>query len=130
MNATKKFAISLIFLIAASILSITGLANNKKPSGDINPPGADLVLYGKINCPYCDNVKRYLDENNISEKLAIAQKEVSQNETNKNEFVAKAQICGLDQTKLVVPMLWDAKNSKCYTGDKAIIDFVGRQTGK
>jgi glutathionyl-hydroquinone reductase len=59
--------------------------------------------------------------------LKIAQKEAWDNAANQNEYVEKAKICGIYEGQIIVPMLWDAKNSKCLVGAEPIIEFVRQQ---
>ena len=128
MNATKKLAAAIILLIAASAFSITALVKERKITATGTIKTADFVLYYGSTCPHCKIVEDYIQKNNLESKLSLAQKEVYQNQDNQKEMAQKAQICGLDLKNLGVPMLWDAKNSKCYEGDQPIIDFLNQQT--
>jgi len=123
MNATKKLAAAIIFLVAASAFTLPALIKNENSNGGQNQ-NAVLVLYYGITCPHCKIVEQYIKDNGLSEKLDIAKKEVYQNQTNQEEFVKIAGICGLDKNNLVVPMLWDSKTQKCYQGKELIIDFL------
>ncbi len=122
MNNTKKLAISTILLAAASLFSIGNLAN-RQPAADNNDgnnKNNKIILYYGSACPHCKIVEEYLARN----KIAIAQKEVYQNQENKNDLLKIAKICGIGPNELGVPLLWEAAESKCYSGDQAIIDFL------
>jgi glutaredoxin len=122
MNATKKLAISLILLIAASIFTFGALYDKKTPAE--NPQTGNLVFYYGSTCPHCKTVEDYLKQNDPENKLDIAQKEAWDNQANADEYVEKATACGIFDGKITVPMLWDGNNSKCYIGDQPIIDFI------
>jgi glutaredoxin len=129
MNATKKLAAAALLLIAASAFSITELAKIRiasvPTSSDQN---AGLTLYFGSACPHCKIVEEYLAKNDPENKLSVVQKEVWNNQTNANEYIEKTKICEIFDGNLSVPVLWDAKNQNCYSGDQPIINFLKQQT--
>lgn len=127
MNATKKLALSLALLVAASVFTIVSLAKERKPAAG-NGQNAGLILYYRTGCPHCVVVENYIQQNDLAQKLGIAEKEVGADIANQDEFFANARICGLDLANLGVPTLFDPKTSKCYEGDQPIIDFL-KQAG-
>jgi glutaredoxin len=131
MNATKKLAAASLLFIAASIFTVGELAKERKTHVPVNG-GQDtaLVLYYGDGCPHCKLVENYVAQNNLQAKLSLSEKEVWKNQANQNELIEKATICKLDLNSLGVPILWDAKESKCYEGDQPIIDFLKTQTGQ
>jgi glutaredoxin-related protein len=126
MNATKKLAAALLLFTATSIFTIGALLKEKNtiPANSQNP---DFILYYGNSCPHCKIVEEYIKKNDLSSKLKIAQKEVSQNQGNQKEFIEIAKTCKLDVNNLVVPTILDAKNSQCYIGDQPIINFLNQQ---
>jgi len=130
MNATKKLAGALLFLVSASILSIGALIKERKASIADNGQKADLVLYYGDSCPHCKIVEEYIKNNDPSGKIIINRKEVWSSQDNQKDFLEKATACGLDLNNLGVPMLYDAVNSKCYEGDQTIIDFLDAKLPK
>ena len=128
MTAAKKLVAAVLLVAATSIFSITALLK-ERVSPAVNSQNSELVLYYGNTCPHCKVVEDYIAANNIGKKLEISQKEVFQDKANREEFTAKARICKLDMENLGVPMLWDAKNSKCYEGDQPIIDFLKQKSG-
>lgn len=125
MNASKKLFVAAALLLAASMFSIGALVKEKPAAAPENGAGRFILYYGST-CPHCKIVENYLQKNDPENKLDIRQKEVSQNQENRDEFVAKAKDCALNVSQLGVPMLWDADSQKCYVGDQPIIDFLGR----
>lgn len=128
MTAAKKLVAAVLLVAATSIFSITALLK-ERVSPAVNSQNSELVLYYGNTCPHCKVVEDYIAANNIGKKLEISQKEVFQDKANREEFTAKARICKLDMENLGVPMLWDAKNAKCYEGDQPIIDFLKQKSG-
>lgn len=125
MNPTKKLAAAILFLVAASVFSITELSRGRFSIASCDPRNpANYILYYGNGCPHCKIVEEYIIANNLQEKAGICGKEVWNNQSDQNEFVEKARLCNLDINNLGVPVLWDAKNQKCYEGDQMITDFL------
>ncbi len=124
MNATKKFAAAIILLIAASAFTIPELLKGRDNPAGKTANKSSLVLYYGNTCPHCKVVEEYISQNGLEGKLDISQKEVYQNQNNNNELIERAKTCGINLNGLGVPLLWDGADSKCYEGDKAIIDFL------
>lgn len=88
-------------------------------------PGAltdgGLILYSRFDCPHCVNVKKYIDDNKITEKIKITEKEIHDAD-NAAAFFKQAGQCGIPEAEMGVPLLTDG--SKCYTGDASIIEYL------
>ncbi|HNW55768.1 MAG TPA: hypothetical protein PKN62_01690 [bacterium] len=84
-----------------------------------------LILYYGETCPHCKIVEKYIADNKIDQKLAIAQKEVYNNTANSQELLTRAKSCQLDTATVGVPFLWTG--SDCLIGDQPIIDFLNKQ---
>lgn len=113
-----KKIIFIFFFFCLLGLTITGC-------GQVNNGGgtdAGLILYSSEDCPHCAKVEEFMAENKITEKLSIAQKEVSKNQQNAMELLGKAQQCGLPSNNVGVPFLWN--NGECLLGDQDIINFL------
>lgn len=82
------------------------------------------VLYVGANCPHCQEVKDWLDQNSqVKEKSGLVEKEVSYNKTNSQDMADKAKECQLDASQgLFVPMLYD--QGWCLVGDEPIINYL------
>ncbi|MCU0652830.1 MAG: hypothetical protein MUD10_01050 [Candidatus Pacebacteria bacterium] len=128
MNATKKLAISLIILIAASAFTFNALYDEKRPSG--NSQNETLVFYYGSTCPHCKVVEDDLAHNDPSTTLQITQKEAWSDQANANDYINKAKTCMIYEGQITVPMLWDANSQKCFVGDQPIIDFIKPLLGK
>jgi len=124
MNTTKKLTVAAILLAAASAFLMMELPKIKNAKTNGGNTAARIILYYGRSCPDCKIVENYIAENDLAKKLRIEQKEISSNRTNRDEFILTAQNCGLGSDNLGVPMLWNGKTKKCYSGDKTIIDFL------
>ncbi len=89
------------------------------------PYTGNPVLYTRYDCPHCKNVEKYITDNKIEEKIKLEQKEIHQT-ANADDFTKKAKACGLLETEMGVPMLYDG--TRCYLGDQDIINYLIEKT--
>lgn len=89
----------------------------------------DLIFYWGDGCPHCENVEKWMKENNVDQKLKIAQKEVYKNTENRQELIDSVnKYCPeLNQNGVGVPVGFDPVNNKCIQGDTPIIDFLSQK---
>ena len=87
----------------------------------------NLVFYWGIGCPHCENVEKWITENNATQKLKINFKEVYYNKDNQTGLynIAK-EFCPeiIENGGIGVPTGFDPINKKCIQGDTPIIDFL------
>ncbi len=125
---SKKKAILATFVFFAVFFFTTATINHEKrksaPSDDVIVADSPIVFYYGYNCPHCEIVEKYLDENDIASKVGFSKKEVYKNKANAAEAIEKAAQCGIGADKLGVPFLWDGES--CHIGDRDIIDFFKR----
>jgi glutaredoxin len=138
MKLDKKILLpTLLFVLVFSFASWTIGAQKAKEEEaklDIIRTDTPIVFYYGKTCPHCKLVEKYIDENQIREKVKFSQKEVYGNKDNAREAVGRAEQCGIAAKDLGVPFLWDGE--KCYVGDEQIIAFfkakaqeAGQNTG-
>jgi len=87
----------------------------------------DLVFYWGIGCPHCENVEKWITENNATQKLKINFKEVYYNKDNQTDLYNTAkEFCPeiIENGGIGVPTGFDPINKKCIQGDTPIIDFL------
>jgi glutaredoxin len=119
-SALSAIIILLVLVVVVSIfISKRQTGTEQKTSSDNGP-----ILFYSLSCPHCQNVEKYIQENNIKNKYSFSQLEVSANKQNREILGAKAKICGLDTQSLGVPFLWTGE--KCLLGDTDIIDFFSK----
>ncbi len=90
------------------------------------PPG--ILLFESADCDNCAKVEAYIKNNNVDKKVAFTRFDVADDITVRNILSDKAQICGLDQSQLGVPFLWDG--SHCILGYVDVIQFFRKEMAK
>lgn len=87
---------------------------------------ADLVLYWGKGCPHCENVKKYIRENNLDDKLKIAYREVYYDNGNQTKLEETVKLCPeVDISQGIgVPLSFDPKEKKCILGDTPVIEWL------
>jgi glutaredoxin len=120
-NKSQKI-ILVVAAIAIGGLVIWGLS---QPS-DISVPTGEIIYYYSSNCPHCTAVSRFLDENNVADKVNYAKKEVSGSQENQKEFLGAVKKCGNNPSK-AVPFLYTPDN--CYLGQDEVIIFFKEKAG-
>jgi glutaredoxin len=119
---TKKYLPSLLFLVFSMVLvgcSFGGASpkNEAKPAED----NSAIILFYGTECPHCQEVERYLNENKISEKVQFSQREIFHDQANSALLVEKAKSCNVNLDNLGVPFLWS--EGQCIMGQQEIIQF-------
>jgi len=128
----KKIIIPTILFFAVLIFAFIVLFENKEDNLSNNTTEenqqaeeSQIILFYGDGCPHCAIVEKYIEENNIKERLSFEGKEVYYNRKNADDLAAKAKTCGIPTDYIGVPFLWDG--SKCYVGDQDIIDFFNQK---
>jgi phage FluMu protein Com len=124
MNKAQKIVVG-FFIV--SILVLAGLYLVYLKSNNSKLPSED-TLYYSFTCPHCKIVEQFISEKNITSKIEIIQKEVSQNQKNSKELVAIGKYCKLQEDYIgAIPLFFSDK--ECYLGDGDIINFLKNKTG-
>ncbi|MBX4200832.1 hypothetical protein KW786_01755 [Candidatus Parcubacteria bacterium] len=90
------------------------------------PPG--ILLFEASDCANCTKVETFIKNNAVESKVKFTRLDVVNNSTNMNILSDKAQTCGLDQSQLGVPFLWDG--SHCILGYVDVIQFFRKEMAK
>jgi glutaredoxin-related protein len=93
----------------------------------------DLVLFYSTSCPHCQNVEKWLQENNSDNKLKITSKEISDSSNHDEMVNLVKQTCPEIIGKngdIGIPTAFDPANKKCLQGDTPIIDFLSAKLKK
>lgn len=117
------------------ILIVVGLAFAGKKLYQVSLPDypdteADLVMYWGKGCPHCENVKKYVRDNNLDSKIKIAYREVYYDNGNQKKLEETVKLCPeIDVTQGIgVPLSFDPKEKKCILGDTPAIDWLKNKT--
>lgn len=86
------------------------------------PVTADIFYWGE-GCPHCQDVKDWMAEQKVSEKIEVISKEVYNNQNNSQELTARAKSCGLDTQRIGVPFLYTI-DGDCLVGTPKIIEYL------
>ncbi len=113
------------------VLVVVGLAFVGKAIFQISLPDypddkANLILYWGKGCPHCENVKKYVRDNNLDLKTKIAYREVYYDNGNQAKLEETVKLCPeIDTTQGIgVPLAFDPKEKKCILGDEPIIEWL------
>lgn len=93
----------------------------------------DLVFFWGNGCPHCENVEKWLKENNSDAKIKVNYKEVYYNSKNSEQLGAMAkEYCPdvITPKGIAVPISLDPVNKKCIQGDTPIIEFLTSKLAK
>lgn len=104
-----------------TLLVVIGLIVWGLQSSGSNADDAPVVYYYGAECPHCQEVAKFLEENNIAEKVEFTKKEVWHNPANNREMTRRAKECGIDAKELGVPFLWN--EGACLSGQDQVIEF-------
>lgn len=103
------------------------IADNDKYQDSTVYDDPDLIFYWGNGCPHCENVEKWLDQNNQDKKLKINYKEVYYNKDNQTVLLDIAkQYCPeiIETGGIGVPTGFDPVAKKCIQGDTPIIEFL------
>lgn len=120
-----------ILILTAVILISFGLYRylSYQPITETSEANSDLIIFWGEGCPHCENVKKYISDNQLDQKINISLKEVYNNQENSNSLKETVKKCPEIDTQygIGVPLAFDTKNQKCLLGDTPIIDWFKAQ---
>jgi len=90
-------------------------------------PSAPVFFYGNT-CPHCADVKEWMRENKVEEKIKLVKKEVYGNKANALELSKAAESCGMDTASIGVPFLFTPEG-KCLVGTPDIVNYLSEKAG-
>ena len=130
----NKFISIVLIVFALTLLGIVGIESKRQQTTQENPntngqiADNEIVYYYGITCPHCDDVKDFIDSEDIENKIPLVSKEVYENILNSQELIARAESCGLNTNNIGVPFLYSDR--KCYSGSPDVISEIQRQVGE
>lgn len=133
LTKTKK----IIFITIALILVISAVVawQNPKVLADIktylsvkNIRIKGIILFYGTNCSYCEKVETFIKNNKVEESVSFTRLEVFHDSFNASVLADKAHVCGLDDSHIGVPFLWDGK--QCVVGYVDVIKFFQDKIAK
>lgn len=122
---TKNIALS-IFLAIIIILGIWYFFfRNNQVTGDNGNSQTQQILFTREDCSHCQNVKKYITDNKVDEKISFQVLDAQTSSANADLLLKKAVACGIKTDQIGVPLYWN--NGKCLVGDQEIIDYFKQQ---
>ncbi len=113
MKKNKNLPIIIIIIVIILIFLAMALSQGR------------MILFYSDTCPHCENVDRFIVENNIKDKIKFRELEVSNSKANSQLLYNKAKKCGLYiDDGIGVPFFFDGEN--CILGDEDIINFLSK----
>lgn len=101
------------------------IGENSLTQAENNVKKDDIVFYFKDDCLGCENVKKYLEENDTRSKIGFEKKNVNKNKNDEEQMFEDAMYCNIDVDSFELPFLW--ANGKCYVGEGKITEFFERK---
>jgi len=126
MNMSKAKKVILGAVATGVVLAGLFAHSVMKPSPTTAPTAGTIFFYGR-ECPHCQDVEKFLADNNISAQARYDSVEVWHNQDNANLMLEKAKECGLSQDKVGVPFVWS--QGKCYIGTPDVEAFFKQRSG-
>ena len=120
MGKVKLFILAiLVAIIAFGIWVFTQV----RPSLPNKP-----TLYVTQNCPHCQNVKTYIQKNQVHTQFDFDEKQLNAHSRDIRELVRVMRFCGYQTNQLPIPVLWTGNTQKCIVGEKNIISFFDKKS--
>jgi thioredoxin-related protein len=130
----KKIIVIILAIIAVGGMVFFSLKNGDKKSDqaesqpNTEESNASIILFYGKGCPHCENVDKFIQENNIKERIQFDELEIFYDKDNAKLAGEKSKECGINSKELGVPFLWN--NGRCFSGDVDIINFFKSQLGE
>ena len=132
MAQKSSFIVIGVVAILIAGLVVWGVLDGKKKSSEMSVDDTALnnqfIYYYGEECPHCQRVQAFLDENKVADKFTYEKKEVWHNEKNNAEMLRRAQsVCKLDPKQLGVPFV--IADGKCFSGEDEVTDIFKQKAG-
>jgi len=128
-KTTIILVILIVFVLIVGIYFVVKGRRNNDEQLLASVQNSTIFFYGD-GCPHCANVDKFVTDNNVESKIQFERKEIFNDSNNSHLMTLIAtKKCGLSESNLGVPFLWDGPESKCVSGDQPIIDFFKQKLG-
>lgn len=97
------------------------------PMEDADTADASTIYFYGEECPHCKDIAKFLEENNIAEKVSFVKKEVWRNPQNARAMDRKMDECDLPKEGRGVPFVWS--EGKCFVGGPDVEGFFREKAG-
>jgi len=118
----------IIIVIVGAVLVLGGIfaySFTKKSPAVV--PVTDIIFFYGRECPHCQDVEKFLEDNKIAEKIKFDSVEVWHNQQNADLLLKKTKECGISEDKVGVPFVFSA--GKCFIGASDAETFFKEKAG-
>jgi len=127
----KKFLLISLIVLLPLLLSGCGKKETNQNTTNQNAVNQNVLsgptLFVSSTCGHCANVKKFISENDITNKVQFAEKEVSSSQDNYDLWLEKGKSCGIPDSQMGVPLL--SAQGKCYLGEVEVMDYFKEKAG-
>lgn len=123
----KNIFLSLLVVVILFVLAFVIFQEEANAPEKEMGTSAGIIYYYGEECPHCQDVLKFLEENKISEKVEFQKKEVWHNKNNSEEMMKKVEECGLNPDTVGVPFLY--AEGKCLIGTPKVEGFFKSKIG-
>jgi glutaredoxin len=115
----------IIFIVIICLIAAVFIGCGKKQT--TKNVSEEPLLFVSSTCGHCANVKKFISDNEIQNKVQFKEIEAFQIQENTNLFNEKATICAIPNENRGVPLLFDS--GKCYLGEVQVMDYFKTKAG-
>lgn len=87
-----------------------------------------VTLYTSKTCPHCQTVDRFIQSNNLHDKITFQEKQLESHTKYVRELIRVVRFCGHQTNQLPIPVLWTGTTKTCIVGERDIIHYFNQQT--
>lgn len=129
MPKKEMFTVLAVVTVLVGALVVWGIRDGQSSGAAVDGvQDAAIVYYFGQECPHCQRVSQFLEDNKIAEKVDFVKKEVWHDAANNREMEQRAKsVCGIDKNALGVPFL--IGDGKCYVGEDEVMNFFKEKAG-
>lgn len=119
-----------VLVLSALVVLVGGLwfwSSYQTKNAPATPVSNKTILFYGNECPHCQDVEKFIEENKIAEKVSFDSLEVWHNKSNSAVMLEKAGECGFAKDQLGVPFLY--ASGKCFMGGPEVEKFFRQEAG-
>jgi len=116
-------------LIGGAIIALAVFLFFQSPGSGVNLAELEgkITYYYRDDCPHCQNILNFIEENKISEKVGFTKKELSTDAASSREFLAVVKKCGIAAEEAGVPLVY--ADGQCFLGEPKVMELFKKKAG-
>jgi len=124
MRKRKKIIIGIV--VVSVVLAGLFIYSITRQSPTVVRTKDTIFFYGR-ECPHCQEAEKFIQDNQIDQKIEFDSVEVWHNQDNAKMLMQKAGECGIAEMQVGVPFVWN--QGKCYVGTPDVEAFFKEKAG-